>query len=511
MSVQMTVVGFFVLLALHHLAAAAPPPSPTLSHGTPIRSMPPMTLNFRKNPRDGFRNEVGVAVYINESDCECRLPMEPCLLELVFPDEESGVMATPCEEGQKYCCKMQVNIDDIEITSEFEEKTIFSPGSTSEDVIDQDNDSHDFSRQTSSLEETSSEVDSFGFEEELFSNMKADEDQKGSDMSILDRDNFYSEQDTLTIQNYVDDESASDIISDTDSLRHNGNYLNLSDSVERNPRPFHSHEENFLLKDYVHDYLTSLDAEGSNELNSYQYLPDTYIVDMGVSRTILPYFSPENRIPLNASTQHSSSSLLSPSDFHKPYSVSQKKYYESLEDRDFSLDTLNDSSSKLEKLPELSTFSSGSYALSKQTPLLNKDAWKHLNNDFKSLKKRDITPTSILINTSSTEQRSRESKMLMCSCSTRDDCLSTWSLFRDLPKVNIRTTLRCENPEVTCCFGEIIPPRNFKTLPDLPRNRNNSNASDEKNNNKTASATLWTTPSVTSALHSVLSWLFKSQ
>ncbi|KAG7165152.1 uncharacterized protein LOC121870920 [Homarus americanus] len=58
----------------------------------------------------------------------------------------------------------------------------------------------------------------------------------------------------------------------------------------------------------------------------------------------------------------------------------------------------------------------------------------------------------------------RRSKMMACSCTTREDCTLSWSFFSDLPQVKIRTSLECRGPEeVTCCLGRVLPPHSHKS------------------------------------------------
>ncbi|XP_053641453.2 uncharacterized protein [Cherax quadricarinatus] len=62
------------------------------------------------------------------------------------------------------------------------------------------------------------------------------------------------------------------------------------------------------------------------------------------------------------------------------------------------------------------------------------------------------------------ENVQRRPKMVACSCMTRDDCVHSWSLFTDLPEVEIRTSLECEGPdEFTCCLGRVLPSRAYNT------------------------------------------------
>ncbi|XP_045625376.2 uncharacterized protein [Procambarus clarkii] len=135
-----------------------------------------------------------------------------------------------------------------------------------------------------------------------------------------------------------------------------------------------------------------------------------------------------------ADDQGSDKAFWLPSDFNRTFVVSGGPGLQSGKVRD------TDSSNPQAIISEVST---------SKTPLTTiltttQDAEKHPSDVFRPPRNEDSQ---------------RRPKTAACSCMTREDCINSWSLFGDLPEVEIKTSLECEKPELACCLGRVLPAR----------------------------------------------------
>lgn len=95
------------------------------------------------------------------------------------------------------------------------------------------------------------------------------------------------------------------------------------------------------------------------------------------------------------------------------------------------------------------------------------------------------------------KEPSRKPKMIACSCTSMEDCASTWALIGDLPEVKIKTALTCEDSgEVICCLGQVLSPRKSMAL--NPQKTNNTNTD--------TSSSGWSL-NLSDAWQSIVSWI----